>query len=83
MDTGKAFLVIGLTLILVIGFNAVIYAAATRRRKNSVGEFDLMRKVSKRARDPWAEDNAKLDELAKTLASLKEDQNSAGDNNDG
>ena len=75
MDTGKAFLIIGLTLILVIGFNVVIYLAATRRGRNSLGEFDLMRKVSKRARDPWMEDNAKLEELAKTLASLKSEQN--------
>jgi len=74
MNSNTAFLVIGITLIVVVGINAVIYAAVTRRKQNSAGQFELMRRATKRARNPWGEENAKLEELSKTVASLKETQ---------
>jgi nucleoid DNA-binding protein len=74
MDPDKAFLVICITLIVVVGINAAIYATVTRRKQNTVGQFELMRRATKRGRNPWGDENAKLEELSKTVASLKEKQ---------
>jgi hypothetical protein len=74
MNTDNAFLVICITLIIVVGINAAIYAAVTRRRQNTVGQVELIRRATQHARNPWVEDDAKLEELSKTVATLKENQ---------
>lgn len=81
MDTQKATLVIVLTLIIVVLFNLAIYAIVKRRR-NSVGEVDLIRKAVKRARDPWGTEKADLEALAKRVAELRDIQPTGDHSND-
>jgi hypothetical protein len=70
MDYSKAFWVICITLILVIGLNASIYVAFTRR-KNEISQVDLFRQAANRARAPWHEEDKDLEELSKIVAELK------------
>ena len=70
MDTEKATLVIGITLLIVILFNLAIYTAAKRRGENSITQFKMFSRAFQRARNPWEEDKAKLDELSRTVAAL-------------
>jgi hypothetical protein len=73
MDLSRAGLVICLTLVIVIGINAFIYVAATRR--NTAGEIRMMRNAFKRIRNPWeTEDNA-LAELSQLVAQFKDQKN--------
>jgi len=74
MDSQKAILVIGLTLIFVLLFNFAIYAMAKKRGANPANQFEMYSRVFKRARDPWEEDKAKLAELSSTLAELQDSQ---------
>ena len=70
IDPGKVLLVIGLTLLIVIGVNVLIYFSVTR--KGTIGQIELMRRAAKQARNPWeVEDNA-LSELSRLVANLKE-----------
>lgn len=71
MDTGRAAIVICVTLFLVIGINAAIYAALVR--KNSVSQIELMRRAAERARDPWRSEDEDLKELSRLVSQLKED----------
>ncbi|MCJ7702853.1 MAG: hypothetical protein MUO62_14820 [Anaerolineales bacterium] len=71
MNTEKAALVITITLIVVILFNLAIYFFAKRRR-DTPGEVDLLRKAAKRARNPWAEENANLESLSQLVAKLQQ-----------
>jgi hypothetical protein len=70
MDSQKAFIVIGITLVIVILLNLAIYAAVIRR-KDRVGEVDLIRRAMKRARDPWKNEKADLQALSKRVAELQ------------
>jgi len=70
MDTQKAFLVIGITLVVVILFNLAIYALISRR-KDSVGEVELFRKAMKQARNPWREEQENLEALADKVSRLE------------
>lgn len=71
IDSGKVLLVIGLTLLIVIGVNVLIYFSVTR--KGTIGQIELMRRAANQARNPWeVEDNA-LAELSKLVADLKKD----------
>jgi len=70
MDTEKATLIIGITLLVVILFNLAIYTAAKRRGENSINQFKMFSSAIRRARNPWEEDQAKLDELSRTVAAL-------------
>jgi hypothetical protein len=71
MDTEKAFLVIGLTLVLVIVFNLVIYIAVKRRGENPTGQIEMLSRVFKRARDPWEEEKERLKELSDIVTGLQ------------
>jgi hypothetical protein len=71
MDTQqKAALVIGLTLLVVILFNIAIYFASKRRGENSINQFKMFSRAFHRARNPWEEDQAKLDELSRKVEAL-------------
>ncbi|NLG72358.1 MAG: hypothetical protein GX495_09990 [Chloroflexi bacterium] len=74
-DVQKALIIVGITLAAVFLINALIYYSIVhRRRKNSKGwfsEIGLMRKVVKRARDPWFVEDEMLRELSKSVAGLK------------
>ncbi len=68
MDTGRAILVICLTLIVVVGINAAIYVMV--KGKNTVGQIELLRRAAQRARDPWQSEDASLRELSQRVANL-------------
>lgn len=70
MDSQKAFLVIGATLVIVLLFNLSIYVMAKRRR-GSNSEVEMIRRAMKTARHPWQAEQANLDALAEQVASYK------------
>lgn len=70
-DTGRAFLVIVLTVIGVIFINLSIYYMV--RNRSTIGQIDLLRKVSKQARNPWLGEDQALEELSKLVKSLEKD----------
>jgi len=72
MDPGKALLVIGITLIVVIGVNVLIYLSA--RSDRTVKQVQLFRRAAKRIRSPWIVEDTMLEELAQAAARLKEDK---------
>ena len=51
MDISKALIVVGIILIVVIGFNVVIYFSA--RGKHSINEIDILQRATKKIRNPW------------------------------
>jgi hypothetical protein len=69
MDYSKAALVVGLTLIIVIGFNVMLYISATR--DNSAGTIEMLRRAAQRARDPWKNEAGDLEELSRMVSTLK------------
>ncbi|HSF80976.1 MAG TPA: hypothetical protein VLA49_07065 [Anaerolineales bacterium] len=69
MELEKAGLVICLTLFIVIGINAAIYASL--RRGNTVGQIELLRKAATSARKPWQAEDEALDELSKRVNELR------------
>jgi len=72
MNVEKATLVISITLILVIIVNAAIYVAVKRRK--TTGQIKLLQRAAKKARDPWGDENAKLEELSRRVAELRGDE---------
>jgi hypothetical protein len=69
MDAGRVFLVVCLTLIIVIGFNAALFVAL--RRGNEASQIELFKRAASRAREPWAQEDEALRELSKRVAELK------------
>ena len=78
MDFSKAFIIVGIALVVVILFNVGIYFGYAR--KNSRNEFNDMINVMKNARNPWSEEDANLQELSRRVGSLA-DNDPAGQNN--
>jgi hypothetical protein len=72
LDYSKAILIVCVTLIIVIGINAAIFAST--RRKRSVSTIELFRKAAKRARNPWKDEDAALSELSELVEKLKSDK---------
>lgn len=68
MDTGRAALVIVLTLVIVIGVNAAIYVSL--RSRKTVGQIELLRRAANRARNPWEDEDNDLRELSRRVAAL-------------
>lgn len=69
MDVEKAALVVCLTLFIVVGINAALYVGLTR--KTTIGQIELLRRAAQRAKDPWGQENADLEELARRVEELK------------
>jgi len=69
MDYSKAAIVVCLTLIIVVGFNILLYVSATRDK--SAGTIELLRRAGQRARDPWKNEDSDLDELSRMVSTLK------------
>jgi hypothetical protein len=59
-----------LTLFLVVGLNAAIYAAL--RGGGTQTQIELFRRAAQRARQPWKDEDEALQELSKRVAVLKE-----------
>lgn len=76
MDTNRAILVICITLLLVIGINAVIYVSVTRKKGQNatMEQIKLLRRAAKRAQDPWQAEDNDLQELSRRVSELKQDQ---------
>jgi hypothetical protein len=72
MDPSKATLVICLTIFVVIGINAAIYALIVHGDAHR--QIDLFRKASLRARNPWESEDKSLEELSKQVQALKKNQ---------
>jgi site-specific DNA-adenine methylase len=70
MDFSKAFIIVGIALVVVILFNVGIYFGYAR--KNSRNEFNDMINVMKNARNPWSDEDANLKELSRRVDSLVE-----------
>ena len=68
MDFSKAFIIVGIALVVVILFNVGIYFGYAR--KNSRNEYNDMINVMKNARNPWGEEDANLKELSRRVDSL-------------
>jgi hypothetical protein len=69
MDLDRAALVICLTVGAIILINIMIYLSL--RRGQGVMTVDLMRKATRRARNPWQDEDEALQELSEIVASLK------------
>ena len=69
MDYSKAALVVCLTLIIVIGFNIILYISATRDK--SASTIEMLQRASQRARDPWENEDNNLEELSRIVSTLK------------
>jgi hypothetical protein len=69
MDVSKALIVIGIILIVVIGFNVVIYFSA--RGKHSINEIDILQKATKKIRHPWDDEETMLSELSQRVKKLQ------------
>lgn len=69
MDMDRAFLIICLTVGAVVLFNVMIYLSL--RRGNEVTTIDLLRKASRRARNPWQDEDEALQELSDLVAGLR------------
>lgn len=69
MDPNRILLVICLTLFIVVGINASIYALI--RRGDAFRQIDLFRKAASQARDPWELEDQALEELSALVTELK------------
>jgi hypothetical protein len=70
LDPDRAFLVICLTLVIVVGVNAVIFSIL--RRGNEAGQIELLRRAASQVKQPWSKEDDALKELSKRVAELKE-----------
>lgn len=70
VDLGRAALVICITLFVVIGFNAAIYAAY--RRGKGPSTIDMFRTAAHTARSPWKGEDDALQELSQLTAQFRE-----------
>ena len=72
MDLDKATIVICLTLFIVIGTNAAIYASF--RRGNTKSTLDMLRRTATRIRNPWQVEDEALRELSDLASKLRTDK---------
>lgn len=73
IDTGKALLVIGLTILGVVLINLAIYYSV--RGRGTIHQIELMRKAVGRARNPWSAEDSALQELASLVSQLHDRSN--------
>jgi uncharacterized membrane protein affecting hemolysin expression len=69
MDSSKVPVVICLTIIIVIGVNAVIFGML--RRGNEARQVELLRKAARTMRQPWSVEDQNLQELSRKVAEIK------------
>ncbi len=81
MELNQITLVVCITLALVLAFNAALYLLA-KRKQGSVSEFELFRRAVRRSRNPWSEENAKLEALSRKVAELRDAQPDAETSSD-
>jgi hypothetical protein len=74
IDTGRALLVVVLTLLGVILINVAIYYSI--KGKGTIGQINLMQKAARQARNPWEVEDKALSELSELVKKLKQDSGS-------
>jgi predicted PurR-regulated permease PerM len=79
MNPERAAVVIILTLFFVILFNISLYLAF-RGNRSSDNLIEMLQRASKRARDPWKEEDESLAELSRRVEELKESKENPKDN---
>jgi hypothetical protein len=79
MDTDKALIVVGITLVIVLVINAGILVTFLRSR--SSGQYKVFGRAIQSIRDPFRIENESLSQLRERVAKL-ENQASEGDEND-
>lgn len=70
-DTGKAFLVVVLTILGVVVINVSIYYMV--RGRGTIQQIEMLRKATKQVRNPWELEDQALDELSTLVKSLKKE----------
>jgi len=65
----KVTLVIGLTLIIVIGANVILYFGF--RDRSLPHQIELFRRAARRARNPWQDEDDALGELSDLVSKLE------------
>jgi hypothetical protein len=77
MDPGRALIVVGITLVIVILFNVGIYLSA--RGERTINQVELLRRAGRRFRNPWGVEDKMLAELSQAAAKLRGDEDGAED----
>ncbi len=76
MDTGKAVLVVAITLILVVAINAWIYFAFSR--KNTIGQIEILQRAARQLKNPWQSEDNDLQELSRLVKDMPKPSSPAG-----
>ncbi len=66
-------LILALCVVMVLGLGFPISLLLAARRGEEIREFSLYKKAAKRAKNPWKPEDDQLDELAKRVEKLQED----------
>lgn len=66
----KVTLVIGLTLLIVIGANVILFFAF--RDRSLPHQIELFRRAARRARNPWKDEDDALGELSDLVSKLED-----------
>ena len=69
LENNGILIVIGIVFVLGVLLPLGIYAGA--RRGRSAGQHDLWQRASKTARNPWAQEDADLNELGQRVQALR------------
>jgi len=69
MDTGRAFWVICITLVVINILNVGIYAAFSKRKPDSFSA--TFGKAAREIHNPWGQQDARMTELSERIAELR------------
>jgi len=69
LEISKTTIVVCVTIFIIVGINATLYVSLVKN-KNTVSQFDLLRKATKRARHPWEKEETNLEELSRLVKEL-------------
>ena len=68
----KVLVVVGLTFMIIIAFNVVLYFSAIG--KSTTGQVNLLRRAAGRVKNPWQAEDDDLKKLSQMVAELKVDR---------
>lgn len=77
MESDNVGLVICLTLFIVIGLNAAIYAAVSRG--GWFWQINSLRHTARRMKKPWEHEDQDLEELSRLVSDLKDRRSNDSD----
>jgi len=70
MDIGKALIIVAITLIVVIGFNVIIYLGS--RGDRTIRQVELFKRATKMIRNPWQVEDSMLNELSEATNKIRD-----------